>query len=72
MKNKITITIEDMPDGTVKVVSNPTADHMIIDVTEHRSTAAQGYALGMLNRAREMSRDISSNLIVKVPRVGRH
>lgn len=52
---KITITIEDLPDG-VRVISDPSFGEMMRAMTERQPTPAETYAQSMLNKARDMSK----------------
>lgn len=67
---KITITIEDAPDGSVRLVSNPTMETFFkMDLSGSTLTPSQTYALAMLNRAREVSRQRSDQVAIHIPRV---
>jgi hypothetical protein len=70
---KITITIEDLPNGNVSIVANPTVEEMIKGTMSNARgfTAAEGYAMGLCNKAQEISREMASKLKVLVPRMGR-
>lgn len=56
---KITLTIEDTPQGTVKIVSDPSFETMMkMDISGSNSlTAAHGYAFALINKAREIGKD---------------
>jgi hypothetical protein len=65
----VIITIEDTPDGKVKIVCVPSFEQIIKqDVSGESFTAAQGYALMMLNKAREESKN-NNPLRLVIPRV---
>jgi len=67
---KVTISIEDLPNGKVKVVSDPTAETMFkMKLSGHELTAAHGYAFAALNKIREESRSLGK-LNVLIPRIG--
>ncbi len=44
---KIVITIEDSPDGKVKIVSNPTAAHCAYEVNTYRENAKGSYKFAL-------------------------
>jgi len=68
---RVIITIEDLPDGKVKVEANPNFMTMMqMKESGHEWTSAQGYALRMLNEAGKVSKGQSQNKII-VPRIGR-
>jgi hypothetical protein len=67
---KITITVEDLPNGKVKIEAKPNyLEIMAKDISGNHLTAADGYALAMLNRAREVSRQNGPTNLVKIPRI---
>ena len=68
---KITLTIEDTPDGKVKIVSDPTTETMIkMTQSGDGLTSAHGYAFRMLREAREESKRLKPTTIL-IPRLGR-
>jgi len=68
---KITITIEDGVDSTVKIVSNPNFETMMKMVNSGETlTSAHGYAFMMLRAAREESKRRGPTKIL-VPKLGR-
>jgi hypothetical protein len=69
---KITITIEDAPNGTVKVTSDPNMETVfkMID-SGHDLTAAHGYAFRALNQIRKDSQNTKEPSKILVPRLGR-
>lgn len=68
---KITITIEDSPDGRVKVVSNPSIETMLkMEVSGEKLTAAYGYAFNCLNTFRQISKSNEPSIIIKPPKLG--
>lgn len=68
--NKVTFTIADQPDGTVKIISDPNFETMMQMHDHGAGTSAHGYALRLLNAARDFSRENGPNKIL-VPRLGR-
>lgn len=67
----VTITIEDQPDGTVKVVATPNFATMAqMDASGHSLTSAHGYAMRALNSIREAAREQSNTLGIIIPRIG--
>lgn len=68
---KVVITIEDMPDGKVKVVSDPNFETMMVmHDSGHPLTAANGYAFTALNAIRNEAKRQGPTRIF-VPRIGR-
>lgn len=67
---KITITIEDIPGGKVKVVSTPSFETMakMIQSGEDMSDA-HGYALKCINTIREVSKSANPSNIIQIPKV---
>lgn len=62
---KIVITIEDLPNGKVKVVASPNAEQMIRQkMAGHDWTAAHGYAFCALNEVRKQSKLLASKIII--------
>jgi len=67
---KITITIEDRNDGTVKVVSDPSVETLFkMDLSGHNLTSAHGYALSCLNKIRQISKEKSSENKIFIPKL---
>jgi hypothetical protein len=68
---KIVITIEDNPQGGVKVTSNPTFETMakMVNSGGHDVTSAHGYALKMVNAALKTSKEKDSSIIMQLPKV---
>lgn len=60
-KKKITITIEDDGDS-VKVVADPSFAELMEGMMEKEPTAAICYALGALNKIRDMSKQADKGL----------
>lgn len=55
---KAIITIEDQPNGKVKIAATPNFTEIVkMDLSGHALTPALTYALKMLNAALEMSRE---------------
>jgi len=68
---KVTITIEDRPNGMVEMKMDPTGETLIKkQVSGEGLTSAEGYALALANRAREISKQ-PGNIVVGIPRIGR-
>jgi hypothetical protein len=66
---KITITIEDTPQGKVKVVADPTFETMAKMIASGNPvTSAHGYALTMIRAVREESKRQEPTSIL-IPRV---
>jgi len=69
---KITITFEDIGNGKVKVVSDPTFETMAkMNLSGHEWTGAQGYALCALNAVRRASKSQEPTTNIIIPRIGR-
>ncbi len=69
---KITLTIEDTPDGNVKVVCTPSFEDMMkMETSGTALTSAHGYALFALNKIREESKRKTPTSIY-IPKLGRH
>lgn len=68
--SKILISLEDMPNGTVKMVSEPGfADIMEMMCIEKRSlTAAEGYAMHVLTIIHNEKNKKSNKIKLKLPR----
>lgn len=70
---KVVFTLEDKPDGTVKCTLEPTGETLLKKIASHGPeslTAAEGYAMFLVNRLRdEAKRQGASRIIVPVPRV---
>lgn len=69
--SKITITIEDTPDGKVKAVVDPTCETIIKKhASGHELTSAEAYVLFVTRELREESKRQSPTRIL-IPRIGR-
>lgn len=67
---RIVITVEDMPDGTVKTVMDPPfATLMQMNASGHTLTSAHGYALRAVNAIRDAAKDQSNTLGLIIPKV---
>lgn len=67
---KIVITIEDMPNGNVSIKSNPTFEDIAKkDLSGETLTNADGYAIAMLNRARQIGKSKESTNLVQIPKI---
>lgn len=71
---KITITIEDAPNGMVKTLATPPLSKLLTALAGgHELTAAEGYAAFVLNKLREESKNRSSKkLNILLPRAFTH
>lgn len=70
---KITLTLQDKPDGGVEVISNPSFETMAQMINSgHDISSAQAYALTAINAIKKASKnqDPASNLIY-IPKVKR-
>lgn len=68
---KVTITIEDMPDGTVKADINPSFETLAkMAVSGHELTSAEGYAIACANAMRKESKK-AGPIQAMIPRLGR-
>lgn len=65
----VTITIEDIPQSRVKVVSTPSFELMMKKTKFDALTSAEGYAITALNAIRAASKRIGA-MVIPVPRVG--
>jgi hypothetical protein len=69
---RIVIVIEDKENGNVRIVSEPSFETMAqMDLSGHTLTSAHGYALKMINVARQVSKDHKGNLTVAIPKLGK-
>lgn len=68
---KISITVEDLDGGKVKIESNPTFETVakMINSGGEDVTAAHGYAMAMINRAREVSKSNAPETTIWLPKV---
>jgi hypothetical protein len=69
---KIIIEIEDLPGDKVRIVSNPTGETLMKMIQSgEEQTSAMGYAIGLLNKAREISKlaDKDKKLMIQMPKV---
>lgn len=67
----ISITIEDMPGGKVRIVAHPSFEEMARMINSgEKATSAHGYALRMLREARNISKG-KHNMKVLLPPVRR-
>jgi hypothetical protein len=74
MMAKVTFTLEDMPNGTVKTVLTPSGETLLSKVASHGAeslTAAEGYAMFLVNQLRVASKAQTSRIIVPMPRYGK-
>lgn len=70
---KVTITIEDMPENKVRVISTPSAETLLQKIASHGPeslTSSEAYTLFVLRQLREESKNQRSTNII-VPRIGR-
>lgn len=69
---KITISIEDIDGGKVRIVSTPSFETVAKMINSGESVSdAHGYALAMLRRAREISKE-KGPIKILIPRLGRN
>lgn len=71
---RIVITIEDMPNGMVKTVSEPNAETLISKIASHgphSMTPAETYAMAALNHMRDISKRIGERTTILIPRIGK-
>lgn len=69
---KITIEIEDLPGDKVRIISNPTGETLMKMIQSGEAqTSAMGYAIGLLNKAREISKlaDKDKKQLIQMPKV---
>jgi hypothetical protein len=68
---KVEIIIEDLPDGKVKITSNPTMETMIkMEISGSRElTSAHGYAYACLNEIRKLSKSLDPTNKLIIPRL---
>lgn len=67
---KVTLTIEDLPDGKVKVTSDPKMEVLIkMEVSGYGLSSAEGYAFACLNKIREISKSNSADNKIIIPRL---
>jgi hypothetical protein len=66
---KITIVIEDKPEGGVEVKSDPNFETMAkMDNSGHSLTSAHGYAIFALNCIRKAGSKKNSSIIAEIPK----
>lgn len=69
---KVTITVEDMPNGRVSIKAEPNFETMMkLDISGHTLQPAHGLAIAMLNEARRISKSNDPTNLIKIPRLGR-
>lgn len=68
--NSVTITVRDKLGGGVEIVADPSFEMMMKMHDHGDGSSAHGYAIAMLNRAREVSKQ-SGNIIIPIPKLGR-
>lgn len=67
---KITITIEDLPNGKVKVVADPSFETMAsMIVSGENMTSAHGYAMTCIKAVRQESKSKDPQTIIQLPRL---
>ena len=70
---KVTITVEDKPNGHVKITVDPPVANLMQMVANRnvQLTAAEGYVLFAVRQMREESNNRKTQgLIVRIPRIG--
>lgn len=66
---KVQITIEDLPDGKVKVVAEPNFETlMAMDISGSKLTAAHGYLFSTLNHITKLSKQ-NGSIIRQIPQL---
>lgn len=69
--SKLVITIEDVPGGGVKIMSQPSNETLLMKINSGDGvTAAEAYALRAMRAIREDAKS-QGQLIAPVPRIGR-
>ena len=69
---KVVIEIEDMPGNRVSVKATPNFETICkMDLSGHTLTSAHGYAVAMLNTARQISKSNDPKNVILIPRVGK-
>lgn len=67
---RITLTIEDKPNGNVSVIADPTFETMIkMNISGDNLTSAHGYALSCINHIRRLSKSGKGDLIAPMPKL---
>lgn len=66
---KITITIEDLPEGKVSIHTDPTFEKMAMMAKANAATSAHGYAMRCLNVCRLTSKSNEKKTIIHLPRL---
>lgn len=67
---KVVITIEDRPDGKVKILCEPTFERMIaMEMSGETLSSAHGYAYKILNDIRKESKRLGPTLL-HIPKLG--
>jgi hypothetical protein len=64
----ITLTIEDIPGGQVRVVTNPTVEKVMLMAKAGALESSHGYMFAALNAIRKESQSKQPSLI-KIPRI---
>lgn len=65
---KITLTVEDLPNGKVEVRMEPSFETLMkMDISGHKLTSAHGYAMRMALEARKVSKEQGNGNIIKIP-----
>jgi len=68
--NTVIIEIQDLPDGKVKVTSNPTMETMIkMQVSGNELSSAHGYAYACLNQIRKISKSQDTSHKLYIPKL---
>lgn len=64
---KVTITIEDLPNDKVKITCDPTGETLMKMIQSGEDvTSAMGYGIGLINRAREISKEADKSGLMKI------
>ncbi len=69
---EVKITIKDLPTGGVEMKCEPSFETMMqMMQSGHDLESSHGYAISCANVVRELSKQKESNMIIKVPKLGK-
>lgn len=67
---KVTIELEDKPNGNVKVTVTPTMEQLVLKVQSgHELTSAEAYAFQAANAVRKEAKKQQGDIKVFIPRL---
>lgn len=67
---EITIVVKDIEGGKVSIRATPSFEMIMkMDISGNKLTPAHGYAVALLNKAREISKSNDPRQIIQVPRL---